>query len=68
MSDWSYYYGMPRSQAHLERYGTTDVPPRQFRFARARIGAGRAGLETGAGDLIVIGLILLGLYVFTKKR
>jgi len=63
MSDWSYYYGMPRSQVHLERYGTPVTPPRQY-----RMGGGRARLETSTGDLIVIGLILLGLYVITKKR
>jgi len=29
VSDYSYRYGMPRSEVHLARYGVTDVPTRR---------------------------------------
>jgi len=61
-NNFSYYYGMPRSQVHLDRYGTTAVPPRQY-----RMGGGRAGLEGESNWLLIAGALLL-LYLITKKR
>jgi len=62
MSDYSYYYGRPRSEVHLERYGTTAVPPRQYLR-----GGRRAGLEGESNWILIAGAFLL-LYMITKKR
>ena len=59
MSDWSYRKGMPRSQAHFERYGNYDVP--------ARRGAGGASLTGDSSWLWLLGLAAL-LMVAAKKR
>ena len=61
--DYSYYYGMPRSEAHEIRYGTTAVPPRQGRIYG---GAGGASASNGNTLLMLLGLGLL--LMFLKKR
>jgi len=60
MSDWSYRKGMPRSQAHYERYGNYNVP--------ARRGVGGASLtDTSNSWVWILGLGLL-LVAMMKKR
>ena len=75
VDDWSYRFGMPRSQVHYERFGTRAVPPRQYRFGGRRfllgqetgLGQGRrAGLTGGSGW--IIGAILLGLLILRSKK
>jgi len=75
VDDWSYRFGRPRSQVHYDRFGTTAVPPRQYRFGGRRfllgqgtgLGRGqRAGLTTDSGW--IIGAILLGLLILGSKK
>ena len=58
MSDWSYRKGMPRSQAHYERYGNYDVP--------ARRGMGGVGLADDSSWLWL--LALAGLLIIASKK
>ena len=59
MSDWSYRKGMPRSQAHYEKYGNYDVP--------ARMGMGRASLADDGSWLWLLALAGF-LLIASKKR
>ena len=64
MDDYSYKYGMPRSEVHLARYGVTAVPPRR----------GMGGATIGDGIPVVpilavagaIGLAAL-IYWYSKR-
>lgn len=63
MSDYSWFYGKPRSQVHYERFGTTAVPPRKYlRGGGRRVAAGGGD----AGLLVLLGL--LALLWMSKKR
>ena len=57
---FSYYYGHPRSEVHKSKYGTTDVPPRQYlRGGGRRVGAS-ASTSTGLmGVALLLGLLVL---------
>ena len=58
-NDWSYRKGMPRSQAHFNRYGNYDVP--------ARRGMGGASLTNGSNSWLWL-LALAGLLMIASKK
>ena len=60
MSDFSYYFGHPRSEVHMARYGSSVVPPRQYLRGGGRVvGAGNSSV------LLILGALAL---VFLASR